>query len=91
MLGRLVSDANTAITQLLVNSRLPVEPVEATLFTIAAIADAVPEDEDLHLRTLFQGPMLQIPSQIQGAHTVRLKRTVLRLIGKRRRRSLDRS
>jgi hypothetical protein len=81
MLGMLVAAANGQLPQ---DSSIPgnYSQAEASLYCIAAVQEAVPEDEDTYLDKLFAGPMLSIFSPNSSPSFVRLQTTALRVIGR---------
>lgn len=58
-----------------------VEALEATLFCISSIHEAVPMDEETAATQLFTGPLVQTIVGLTGIRYHRLQRTALRLIG----------
>ncbi|KAK9900916.1 ARM repeat-containing protein [Cystobasidium minutum MCA 4210] len=57
-----------------------VEALEATLFCISSIHEAVPMDEETAATQLFTGPLVQTIVGLTGIRYHRLQRTALRLI-----------
>lgn len=58
-----------------------VQALEATLFCISSIHEAVPMDEETAATQLFTGPLVQTITRLTGIRYHRLQRTALRLIG----------
>lgn len=58
-----------------------VQALEATLFCISSIHEAVPMDEETAATDLFNGPLVQTVNKLTGSRYHRLQRTSLRLIG----------
>lgn len=82
MLTELVNIATSEI-QAVVEDGRSVQALEATLYCISAIHEAVPMDEDTAATQLFTGPLVENVSKLTGIRYHRLQRTTLRLIGKR--------
>lgn len=85
MLGSLINMANGQLSQVQLSptSNPSTEPLEATLFCIQAVHEAVEDDEDTHLPQLFAGPLFATIAGVSGNSdsATRLKRTTLLLIG----------
>lgn len=80
MLADLVRIATAEILQLTESDR-SVQELEATLFCISSIHEAVPMDEETAATDLFTGPLVQCIVKLTGKRYHRLQRTTLRLIG----------
>jgi len=80
MLADLVQAARSEL-QPVAEDAHSVESLEATLFCIAAVHEAVPMDEDTALTQLFSGQLLDTVTKVTGTRYHRLQRTALEVIG----------
>lgn len=80
MLEGLVRHAMDDLGGLAQNDRSP-QALEATLFCISAIHEAVPMDEDTAATQLFTGPLIQTLTSLTGRRFHGLQKTALHLIG----------
>lgn len=81
MLTELVNIATNELQAVAEDGR-SVQALEATLFCISSIHEAVPMDEETAASQLFSGPLVATISRLTGIRYQRLQRTALRLIGK---------
>ena len=82
MLGDLVQLANAQLNEIAEGRQNRLETLEAVLYCVTAIKEAVPDDEDTFLPLLFGGPIFAAFLSTVGPSSDRVKNTVLRLIGK---------
>ena len=82
MLGDLVQIANAQLNEIAEGRQNRLETLEAVLYCVTAIKEAVPDDEDTFLPLLFGGPIFAAFLGTVGPGSDRVKNTVLRLIGK---------
>ena len=84
LLGSLIKIANEQLNQIfqgLDATSAAVEPLEATIFCITAIQEAVPED-DTQLAQLCEGPLFVAMESATGPNGIRMQQTSLKLIGR---------
>ena len=83
MLQRLASRLSSQMTVCAqhTGTRMGLEQLEATLFCIAAVHEAVPEDEVSPLDQLYAGQFFATINSFEGSGGIRLKRTLYWLIG----------
>lgn len=80
MLADLAETANSEMQEVAEAGR-SVQALEATLFCISSIHEAVPLDEETVATQLFTGSLVKTVTKLTGIRYHRLQRTTLRMIG----------